>query len=147
MTIESPLSATLQARIDFKKSGEGTLKYGTTTVPCLGKPGVAYPVDSIIENIEGIQYEGDYGNAYKFKIWRSKDFPDDNGNPFPMPWSVKLWGARGIFIHEGPDNLAENDGPSSGCVHLANPNAQRFYEWITGRTRMQVSYSWSVPSV
>jgi hypothetical protein len=141
---ENPeLLATLQVQIAFKDSGEGTLTYGGTTVPCLGKPSVMYPVDSIIENIEGVQYQGDYGKAYKFKLWKSNDFQDDNGNPYPMPWAVKLWPDRGIFIHEGADNLKDNPGPSSGCVHLAAPNAQNFYNWITARTRIQVSYPWS----
>jgi hypothetical protein len=147
MATESPLAATLQVKIAFKNNGEGSLTYGAKTVPCLGKPGTMYPVDGIIENIEGVQYEGDWGHAYKFKIWRSREFPDENGNPFPMPWAVKLWGDKGIFVHEGPDNLNDNDGPSSGCVHLAKPNAENFYNWITGRTRIQVSYPWAALSV
>jgi hypothetical protein len=145
MPNDSPLAATLLVKIAFKGSGEGTLTYGTTLVSCLGKPGVLYPIDSTIENIEGVQYQGNYGAAYKFKLWMSNDFTDSEGNPYPMPWAVKLWGDRGIFIHEGADNLKDNGGPSSGCVHLAKPNAESFYRWITGRTRIQVSYPWAAP--
>lgn len=140
-------AATLQVKIAFKSSGEGTLTYGGTPVPCLGHPGTMYPVDSTIDNIEGVQYQGDYGSAFKFKVWMSNEFLDANGNPARMPWAVKLWGDKGIFIHEDPDNLKDNGGPSQGCVHLAKPNAQNFYNWITGRTRIQISYPWSAPAV
>lgn len=60
-----------------------------------------------------------------------------------MPWAVKIWGQKGIFIHEGPDTIARNDDePSKGCIHLASPNAKDFYDWITGNTRVQISYPW-----
>src|SRR4051812_31575510 len=104
MSIASPLAATLQVKITFTNSGEGTLNYGGTTVACLGKPNVAYPADSTIDNIEGVQGEGDYGSAYKLKKWISQEFQDDKENPAVMLWAVKLIGSKGIFIHEGADN-------------------------------------------
>lgn len=137
---------TLQVQITFNNDGQGALKYGATQVSCLGKPGLGYATDSTIENIEGVQFQGNWKNAYKFEIWNSREFLDDNGKPFPMPWAVKLMGQLGIFIHEGPDNLADNGGPSQGCVHLAPPNAKNFYAWIADRTRIQITYPWNAIS-
>ncbi|UQE03426.1 L,D-transpeptidase [Bradyrhizobium japonicum] len=51
-------------------------------------------------------------------------------------------GQKGIFIHEGPNNLNDNGGESAGCIHLAPPDAENFYNWVTGRTRIQISYPW-----
>jgi hypothetical protein len=147
MSNASILADTLQVKINFRDSGEGTLNYGGTIVPCLGKPNVAYPADSTIDNIEGVQGEGDYANAYKFKRWVSQEFQDDDGNPAIMLWAVKLIGSKGIFMHEGPDNVRDNGGPSQGCVHLVRPNAQNFYNWITRRTRIQITYPWRAPGV
>jgi hypothetical protein len=134
--------ATLQVRIAFQASGEGTLTYGGSSIPCLGKPGQAYPKDQIVENVEGVQYQGDYGNAFKFKRWISKEFVDPQGNPAVMLWSVKIDGTKGIFVHEDPDTIDTNGGPSQGCIHLASPNAEAFYNWITARVRITISYPW-----
>lgn len=129
---------TLQVKVAFSANGEGTLTFGSRKVACLGNPSTEYPKDLTVQNIEGVQYQGDYANAYKFKIWISSEF-----NNAKMPWAVKIWGQRGIFIHEGADNIADNGGgPSAGCIHLAAPNAKDFYDWITGPTRIQVSYPW-----
>jgi L,D-transpeptidase catalytic domain len=137
--------ATLQVKITFLKNGEGTLDYGGTKVKCLGKPGLQYPADSTIYNIEGIQNEGDYKNAYKFKLWISGEFIDPiDKQPYRMHWAVKLIGQLGIFFHQGPDSLVDNGNvPSQGCVHLAAPNARNFYDWITDKTRIQIAYPWN----
>lgn len=137
-TEPDPLILTLQVKVAFTGNGEGTLTFGSRKVACLGNPTTKYPKDLTVQNIEGIQYQGDYANAYKFRIWISSEF----GNA-EMPWAVKIWGQRGIFIHEGADNIPDNDGdPSAGCIHLAAPNAKDFYDWITGPTRIQISYPW-----
>lgn len=138
-------AATLQVSIELGANGEGTLSYGGTKVRCLGKPGQPYPSDLIVENIEGVQYEGDYGKAFKFKRWVSKEFQGPDGNPAIMLWSVKIDGSKGIFIHEDPDTIESNGGqPSQGCIHLADPNAKNFYNWITARTRVQISFPWGI---
>ena len=143
----SPAAATLVAKIDFRSNGEGTITFGQWKFPCLGNPILLYPADSTIDNIEGVQYQDDYKNAFKFKIWNSNEFESTPGVPFPMPWAVKLWGAKGIFIHEGVDNIRDYGGPSSGCVHLRSGNAKTFYDGITGRTRILVTYPWSALTV
>jgi hypothetical protein len=137
-------ASTLQVKITFSATGEGTLDYGGTKVKCLGKPGLQYPLDSTIYNIEGVQNEGDYKNAYKFKLWVSSEFNDPTDNqPYRMHWAVKLIGQKGIFVHEGGDTLAGNSNePSQGCVHLGPGNAEKFYNWITDKTRIQISYPW-----
>lgn len=132
------LARTLQVKIEFSANGEGLLSYGNKKIACLGKPNLSYPPDLAVQNIEGVQYQGDYKNAYKFQMWISSEF-----NNAEMPWAVKIWGQKGIFIHEGPDTLADNGGPSQGCIHLRSPNAKDFYDWITGQTRIQISYPWS----
>ncbi|WP_398308968.1 L,D-transpeptidase [Zoogloea sp.] len=136
------LATTLRVSIVFSENGEGTLSYAGTSIRCLGKPGYAYPADQVVENIEGVQYQGDYGSAFKFRKWISSDFLDLQGNPATMLWSVKIDGLHGVFIHEGPDTLSSNGGPSKGCIHLASPNAEAFYRWISARARITISRPW-----
>jgi hypothetical protein len=127
LPIESAFLPLLQAKITFRANGEGTLKFGSTTVPCLGKPNLAYPVDLSVRGIEGTD---------KFLERRSEEFG------VMMPFAVLIWGQRGIFIHEGPDNLDDNGGPSQGCVHIATGSAKTFYDWVSGPTRIQISHPW-----
>ncbi|MEY9404569.1 L,D-transpeptidase [Bradyrhizobium japonicum] len=119
--------ATLQVQIKFGSNAEGTLTYGSNSVKCLGQSTRQYPADLTVEGVEGVD---------KYKLWHSTEFDAD------MPWAVKIWGQKGIFIHEGPNNLNDNGGESAGCIHLAPPDAENFYNWVTGRTRIQISYPW-----
>lgn len=122
------LLTTLQVQIAFGANGEGTLAYGTKSAKCLGNVGRAYPTDLTIEGIEGVD---------KYPVWHSTEFDVD------MKWAVKIWGQKGIFIHEGPNNLNDNGGSdSAGCIHLGAPDAEVFYNWISGRCRMTISYPW-----
>jgi len=118
---------TLQVQIKFGSNAEGTLTYGSKSVSCLGQSTRQYPTDLTVEGVEGVD---------KYKVWHSSEFGVD------MPWAVKIWGQKGIFIHEGPNNLKDNDGESAGCIHLGSPDAEDFYNWVTGRTRIQISYPW-----
>lgn len=123
----SIMLATLRASIAFQASGEGTLTFDGNSFPCLGKPGLAYPVDLTVRGIVGTD---------KFLSRYSSEFG------VQMPFAVLIWGARGIFIHEGPDNLKDNDGPSQGCIHLAPGHAQTFYDWVSGPTRILITRPW-----
>jgi hypothetical protein len=118
---------TLQVQITFGNNAEGTLTFGSNSVKCLGQSTRQYPTDVTVEGVEGVD---------KYKLWHSTEFDVD------MPWAVKIWGQKGIFIHEGPNNLKDNGGESAGCIHLAPPDAEKCYNWITGRTRIQISYPW-----
>lgn len=141
-----PNQRTEAVKIAFKSNGEGTLTFGGRKVPCLGEPGERYPKDLTVKNIEGERGKGDWGHADKFKLWISREgFVSGTNQPYPMYWSVKLVGDKGIFVHQGPDNLRDNEGPSGGCIHLAPPNAEDFYNWITGPTRILISYPWRGP--
>ena len=122
-----PKAKTKRVTIEFNADGEGTLTFGGKSVKCLGAPGVKYPKDITVTGVEGVD---------KFPVWHSQEYGVD------MPWAVKIWGQRGIFIHEMPDNLKENGGPSAGCIHLSAKNAPRFYKWVDGRTRITISYPW-----
>lgn len=117
--------ATLQVKIAFKANAEGSLTYGGKTVPCLGNPTINYTEDLTVQGIVGTD---------KFVSKYSSEFG------VYMNWAVLIMGDRGIYIHEGPDNIADNDGVSAGCIHLAD--AKSFYDWVTGRTRIQISYPW-----
>jgi hypothetical protein len=118
------LSATLRVQIAFRANGEGTLSYNGLSRPCLGKSSLAYPRDVTIGT--GDKYLRRFSNEYQ--VW--------------MDYAVLLWGQRGIFIHQGAATIATNGGESAGCIHLAAPHAQEFFTWITGRTRIEVSYPW-----
>lgn len=118
------LSATSRVQIAFRANGEGTLSYNGLSRPCLGKSNLAYPRDVTIGT--GDKYLRRFSNEYQ--VW--------------MNYAVLLWGQRGIFIHQGAATIAANGGESAGCIHLAAPHAQEFYNWIAGRTRIEVSYPW-----
>lgn len=117
--------ATLQARIDFRADGEGSMTYGGRTVPCLGNPELAYTKDLTVQGIVGTdKFEKKYSKEYD--VW--------------MNWAVLIMGNRGIYVHEGADNLSDNGGATAGCIHLKD--AKDFYNWVTGRTRILISYPW-----
>lgn len=59
-----------------------------------------------------------------------------------MPFAILIMGARGIYVHEGADNLTDNGGPSAGCIHLAQGNAKTFYDWVSSPTRIVIAYPW-----
>jgi hypothetical protein len=118
------LAATLRVQIAFGANGEGTLSYNGLSRPCLGKANLEYPRDVTIGTAD--KYERRYST--EFSGW--------------MYFAVLLWGQRGIFIHQGAATLASNNGETAGCIHLADPHAREFFTWITGRTRIEVSYPW-----
>jgi lipoprotein-anchoring transpeptidase ErfK/SrfK len=113
--------------ITFKANGEGSMDCtGLGTFQCLGKPGVKYPADLTITA------------ADKKGTHHSQEFNVD------MPHAILIMGDRGIYIHEwpGPATIAGNGGPSAGCIHLSPTDAPKVYTWVTGRTRITISYPW-----
>lgn len=119
---------TLRASISFRANGEGTLQYAGRTVNCLGQKGERYPKDLSVQGSIGIdKFERKFSNEYQ--VW--------------MQWAILIIGLKGIYIHEGPDNIRDNGGSdSAGCIHLSEGNAKPFYDWVTGRTRITIDYPW-----
>lgn len=112
--------------IQFGANGEGTMTcQGLGTFPCLGQAGRAYPNDLTI-NVSD-----------KERVHRSAEFGVD------MPFALRIWGQRGIYIHEFPCSLRTNNGPSAGCIHLCAGDAEKVYEWVVGRTRVTIEYPWA----
>ncbi len=117
--------AVKRVTIDLKANGEGTLAYAGQSCPCLGKPGVQYTKDLTVRGVEGVD---------KFPVKYSTEWDAD------MPWAVLIMGNRGIYIHEGWATLAQNGGPTKGCIHLDPAHAKGFYDWVDGPTRVLISY-------
>jgi hypothetical protein len=118
---------TKRIEIAFRSNGEGTLTCaGMGSYPCLGQPGRMYPIDLTVTT------------ADKFEEHYSEEFQ------VLMKWCILIWGQKGIYIHEGPDNLHDNDGPSAGCIHLGVGNARRVFDWLDERTRITISYPWTL---
>lgn len=119
-------AATKQIDIKFSANGEGTLlAHGLGTYLCLGQPGRKYPTDLTVfpADKEALHHSQEFHGAL-------------------MPWSIRIWGQYGIYIHEGADRLADNGGPSEGCIHLGEGNARTVYDWVDGRTRIRIAYPW-----
>lgn len=118
----------LQARIAFTKNGEGSLSFGSTTTPCLGNPTVMYSKDLTVQGQVGVdKFPRKFSN--EFNVW--------------MDYAILIMGQRGIYIHEGAATLETNGGrPSAGCIHVAPPDAKVFYDWVSGPTRILISYPW-----
>lgn len=116
---------TQRIEIAFGANGEGKMKCtGLGTFDCLGQPGRGYPKDLTVSTADK------YGTHY------SEEFHVD------MPYSILIWGQKGIYIHEFPCTIATNDGPSAGCIHLCPVYAAQVYNWITGPTRITIEYPW-----
>jgi hypothetical protein len=113
--------------ITFNATGEGQMACrGLGTYPCLGQPGRQYPTDLTVTPAD-----------------KSTEHWSDEFQVM-MRWCILIWGQRGIYIHEGPDNLQDNGGPSAGCIHLAPGNARRVYDWLDERTRITIAYPWPI---
>lgn len=110
------------AKINLKPDGTGTLSYANKTVPCLGKAGYSYKLDITNQGTEGSE---------KFKEKFSNEFQ------VTMYWAVLIDGERGVYIHEGATT-----GTSAGCIHLAVPEAKKFYDWVDQPTRITISVPW-----
>jgi L,D-transpeptidase-like protein len=65
-------------------------------------------------------------------IWKDADHKSREFDDAPMPWSV-FFAAGGIAFHTG-SLRAE----SSGCIHLADPTARRFFNSLTVGDAVQV---------
>lgn len=117
---------TKRVSIHFDSTGQGHMSCnGLGVFPCLGQPGRQYPVDLTVTP------------ADKSPEHWSDEFQE------LLKWCILIWGQKGIYIHEGPDTLAENGGPSAGCIHLGSGNAKSVFDWVDERTRITISYPWS----
>jgi len=116
-----------RAEVSFRANGEGTVAYDGRVAPCLGLPGLRYAQDLTVTGTVGVdKFESKYSSEFGVQ----------------MAWAVLLMGARGIYMHEGPADLVANAGPTAGCIHLEPTDARTFYDWVTGPTRILISYPW-----
>ncbi len=114
-----------QINIIFRKDGSGTLSCeGTGEVPCLGSPETLYPSSVTNGGSEGEE---------KFPELYSNELDANISQAILLGWE------HGLFIHCGPDNLDDNDGPTSGNIHLAEDNAKRLYDWIDGPVQISIT--------
>lgn len=115
-------TVTLRAEVALGPDGPGTLKYGAKSVQCRGKKNYNYVTDVTNNGAEDVdKFKRRWSDQYN--VW--------------MPWAVLIDGARGVFIHEFP-----LDVQSAGCIHLAAEDAKDFYNWITGKVRITISFPW-----
>ncbi|PZS29115.1 MAG: L,D-transpeptidase [Pseudonocardiales bacterium] len=75
---------------------------------------------------------GTFHVLYKDKDHASNEFPLPNGQPAPMPNSV-FFEPGGIAFHTGSLRAQ-----SSGCIHLANAAASRFFSHLSVGDGVQV---------
>lgn len=112
-------------KITFKENGEGVIEFDGKKYDCLGQKGRIYPEDLTV-----------YPKDKKLKHW-SKEFK------VWLHYAILIWGQKGIYIHQGPDNIADNGNlDSAGCIHVAEPQVIELYNWLDERTRVLISYPW-----
>lgn len=117
---------TKRISISFGQSGEGEMACeGLGSFACLGQAGRPYPKDLTVAPSD-----------------KSAEHWSDDFSAL-MKWCILIWGQKGIYIHEGPDNIKDNGGPSGGCIHLGSGNAKKVYDWLDERTRILIDYPWS----
>jgi len=125
--------------IKFNKLGEGKMDCrGYKIFRCLGKRGLMYPTDLMIDpkklNVKVSPYfSKEYVCDYKGVVL-----------PCRMNYSILIWGQRGIFIHEWPNpaTFVGNGGETGGCIHLEIGDAKLVYDWIDQKTRITMEYPW-----
>ena len=129
LSFAPPMEVTVTGRIKIKleANGEGTLEcVGLGTFKVLGQPGRDYPQDLTV-------FPSD-----KERLHISVEF-----DGIAMPWAIRIWGQKGIYVHEMPDNLADNGGsPSAGCIHLSQTNAPKAYDYVQTKTRVTIEAPW-----
>jgi L,D-transpeptidase catalytic domain len=125
--------------ITFNKLGEGQMDCKEfKTFRCLGKKGLKYPTDLMIDPARP---------NVKTNPYFSQEYVCDYAGvvlPCKMNFSILIWGQRGIFIHEWPNpaTYIGNGGPTGGCIHLDIGNAKQVYDWVNQKTRITMDYPW-----
>ncbi len=129
LSMAKSIDVTVTGRIKIKlgANGEGTLEcVGLGTFKVLGQPNRDYPQDMTVNPSD------------KEELHISVEF-----DGIKMPWAILIWGQKGIYIHEMPDNLADNGNrPSEGCIHLSPTNAPKAYDYVQTRTRVTIEAPW-----
>ena len=116
---------TRQISIVITSSGEGTLSAeGLGTFPCLANAETLYPANVNNSGVEGEE---------KFPLLYSNEL-DAN-----IQWAILLGWEYGLFIHAGPDNLKENDGPTGGNIQLSAGNAEQLYGWMDESVQISIT--------
>jgi hypothetical protein len=126
-------STTQRIDIGFQANGNGVMNcYGLGTFRCQGRPGARfrYPIDITVTT------------ADKELLHISREFNGPDGRPARMPFAIRIWPARGIYIHEWGYCQYAPGQTSEGCIHLCPGDAVRVYNWIVGRTRITIHYPW-----
>jgi len=116
-TYEStPCAESARACVDLAKqqawliNDQGDITLGPVPISS-GGPGQETPI-------------GNFNVQWKDKNHKSQEFKLPNGQGAPMLWSV-FWGDGGIAFHGGSVRRA-----SAGCVHLADTDAETFYNTL-----------------
>ncbi len=122
--------ATQLMKISLGSDGLGTLEFGGRSVLCGGKPDYKYPRDLTINTSDKeISHTSRLGvTPSTQERYRSRD------GRAVMPFSLRLDGTNGIFIHEWPVLPG-----SHGCIHLLPDDAEAVYNWVQGRTRVLIT--------
>jgi hypothetical protein len=125
-------SGTQRINIEFQSNGDGIMEcVGFGRFSCLGQIGRGYPRDLTVTPSD------------KERRHISREF-----NNVPMPFSIRIWGQCGIYIHEwGYCTVAGSpSGPDAahGCIHLCSPDAESVFNWVQRRTRILINYPWQV---
>lgn len=131
---------TKRMNIHFNDLGEGTLEcVGYQTFRCLGQKGLKYPPETTINPAKpGIKQNPHYSRTYGCPPY------NNNLGQCIMPYSILIWGQKGVYIHEWPNpaTYAGNGGPTHGCIHLDRGNAHLVYAWVDRPTRLLIDYPW-----
>lgn len=117
-------------KIIFQPNGEGTMECVGLgeRFRVLGQPRRRYPKDITVDPITDPSIKSQRYLSKEYGVW--------------MPWAIRIWGQFGIYIHQFPDNLRANGGPSSGCIHVGELNAKKVFDYVAARTRITIAYPW-----
>jgi hypothetical protein len=66
----------------------------------------------------------------KEKMHLSREFSNA-----PMPYSLRIFPQKGIFIHQW-DNLSA----SHGCIHVLPGDAKKVFDFVKGPTKIDINY-------
>jgi hypothetical protein len=60
-----------------------------------------------------------------------------------MRFAILVVPQWGVYIHEWlPEASISAGGPSHGCIHLDEGNAEKVYKWVDAPTQLTINYPW-----